>query len=264
MGAKDVDDMLSPKKGVFSPKEKFILERNKKFFSSNRKYIDQMLSIINGESEISIRDLDWFITNYSKKKNIFYKIQVCGRIELFYVNNEYKNQLNGYSKRYFDPFCRKQKVIYRYRNTTVSTNNTGVNKKSKYDVVFETSIGQLNFFQWAIRNKVIHYVKSHLDEIAADMNATLRESKQRKKTVSCASDNRTDSSDHRKENKKIDYVSPDRDICSSENVATICISSSKNRKSVSSSGGSKRQQLSKSVYEYGMKKTNVPVSLTFD
>ena len=36
--------------------------------------IDKLLQIITSNSNISIRVLDWFVTNYSKKFNIIYKI----------------------------------------------------------------------------------------------------------------------------------------------------------------------------------------------
>ena len=102
------EEFKSASNEKFTPKERDILEKNKNFFSSDPKYIKEMLEIINGESEISIRVLDWFVANYSKKNNTSYRIKINERDEYFYVNNEYKNQLNGYSKLYFDPFCRKK------------------------------------------------------------------------------------------------------------------------------------------------------------
>ena len=91
------------------------------------------------------------------------------QIVYFNVNIEYKNQLNGYSKQYFDPFCRKKKVIYCYKN-----NNGGEN------INFLSSIGQLNFFQWAIRNKIFKYVQIHLKEIEKDMKETSKKTKLKK------------------------------------------------------------------------------------
>src|SRR5258708_3991025 len=114
-------------------KEMFILEKNKQFFSYNRKYIDTMLKIINGESDISIRLLDWFVSNYSKEYNTSYKIKINDTKSLFCVYNEYKNQLNGYSKDYFDPFCRKKKILYLYKD-----------KNNENKIAFRSSIGQLN------------------------------------------------------------------------------------------------------------------------
>ena len=132
-----------------------------------------MLEIINGESTISIRLLDWFVSNYSKKYNTFYKIRVNDRAQFFYVHSEYKNQLHGYSKKYFDPFCRKnsKKVIYKY-SSKLDNSKT---------ITFLTSIGQLNFFQWAIRYKVIKYVQLHIKQIENDMKEVNKLNKERKK-----------------------------------------------------------------------------------
>lgn len=230
-------------------KEIDILEKNNNFFSSNSKYVDEMLKIINAESNISIRVLDWFVANYSKKNNTCYKISVNNKKEFFYVNNEYKNQLNGYSKLYFDPFCRKRKVIYTYRSQ---------NRDKK--VVFLTSIGQLNFFQWAIKNKVIKHVELHIKEIEDDMKETSRKNKERKAILS--------QSDNSSNEQEITYSDdPDPLICSSDTIHNIHIISPIKKNSLSKSdsdGRNKRQQLSKSVYDNGIKKINIPIRLDFD
>ena len=44
-----------------------------RFFKDKEK-MDIMLPIIEGKSPISLRILDWFVTNYSKKNNINYRI----------------------------------------------------------------------------------------------------------------------------------------------------------------------------------------------
>ena len=239
----------------FTATEKDILEKNKKFFSSNRKYIDIMLKIINGESDISIRALDWFVSNYSKKNNTYYKIKINGKIDFFYVHNEYNNQLNGYSKEYFDPFCRKKKVIYSYRNNIVTNN---ISKPGKIDITFETSIGQLNFFQWAICKQIIRYVELHLKEIDTDMKETTKRRNEEKKMALLRhiSEESSDDSDYDKD--------PDPMFCSSEKIDTVILSSSKKTSTSKSDSSSKRKKLSKSVYEYGIKKTCIPIVTNFD
>lgn len=244
------EDFKSTTNEKFTTKERDILEKNKKFFSADRKYINSMLEIINGESEISIRVLDWFVANYSKKNNTCYKIRINGREDFFYVNNEYKNQLNGYSKQYFDPFCRKKKVIYSYRT------NDG-----EKDINFVSSIGQLNFFQWAIRNKVIRYVQTHLKTIEVDMKETSKFNKEKK----LAELNKVNNiNDIIEENMISDE--PDPVICSSDKINNICISPVK-KSSTSKSDSenrTRRQQLSRSVYEIGIKKSNIPIKLDFE
>jgi hypothetical protein len=243
----------SNKKEIFVPacrddrfitKELEILDKNKRFFSTNYKYLKEMLTIIKGESEISIRILDWFVANYSKKNDIFYKIKINGREELFSVNNEYKNQLSGYSKMYFDPFCRKKKVIYTYK------------RQGKKPIIFISSIGQLNFFQWALKNKVIKYVLLHLKEIEQDMKETVKHNKEMKKMF--LSD--------KKEKEELFTPNPDPDptICSSDSINSIVINSNKKSPKSDSSLKYKRQQLCKSIYDKGIRKMNVPIKLDFD
>lgn len=237
----------------FTSKERDILERNKNFFSMDKKYIDTMLKIINGESDISIRVLDWFVANYAKKNNTCYKIKINNKPDYFYVNTEYKNQLNGYSKQYFDPFCRKKKVIYTYRNAETSNDN------GKIYMIFESSIGQLNFFHWAIRHQVIRYVQLHLKEIENDMKETTKLNKEKK--ISAVETNCPKISPKNQSSSNIDNV-----ICSSDKINSFNISSSSKKISNSSTSDTKRrrQQLSKSVYEHGIKKSNITIRLDFD
>jgi hypothetical protein len=192
----------------------------------------------------------WLIIQ--KKNNIIYKIIINGTHSFFNVNIEYKNQLNGYSKQYFDPFCRKKKVIYTYRD------NNGGNI-----INFVSSIGQLNFFQWAIRNKVIRYVQRHLKKIEQDMKETSKLNKEKKLASLITSNNNNSNSEDDLQTRNDD---PDPIICSSDRINSLYISpvkKSSNSKS-ESDNRSKRQQLSKSVYDHGIKKSNVPIKLDFD
>ncbi|AYV85487.1 MAG: hypothetical protein Satyrvirus19_9 [Satyrvirus sp.] len=256
------EDFKSVNNEKFTTKEKDILEKNKNFFSTDRKYIDEMLQIIDGKSNISIRVLDWFVANYSKKNNTVYKIKINGKDDFFYVNNEYKKQLNGYSKQYFDPFCRKKKIIYTYHGKGKDENN----------INFYSSIGQLNFFQWAIRNKIIVYVQRHLKEIEKDMKEVSKLNKERR----LASNNENDNSDNLiEENNLNDEYDPV--ICSSDKITSLHISSCKspakslsktsstsNKSDSTSSNRNRRHQLSRSVYDFGIKKSNIPIKLDFD
>jgi len=230
----------------FDQREIDILESNKKFFISNAKYLDTLLSIINGESVVSIRILDWFISNYSKKNDTCYKIKLNGKESYFNVFNEYNNQLIGYSKLYFDPFCRKKrKITYHY-------------KTDSRDIKFITSIGQLNYFKWAIRNKIIMYVTNNIIEIENDMKRVLKENKQRKLDMA-----NMEIPDIVQE--ETSDLSADLEICTPDSVSGFCILS-KRSSSIKSDSDTRRrrQQLSTSVYEHGIKKSHIPIKLDFD
>ncbi len=110
----------------------------------------KMLNIINGSSTISLRIIDWFTTNYSKKYFITY---INSNNKRFNVYNDYKLQLKAYSKKRFDPFCRWDRISVPYNNVEIMT-----------------TIGQLNFFKWAIENEIIEYIQNNIKDIESDMN----------------------------------------------------------------------------------------------
>ena len=127
--------------------------------------LDKMLRIITGESKISLRIVDWFATNYAKKYYTLYTIeQTTDNIaRRFKVYDDYKLKLKAYSKKRFDPFCRWDRISIPYT-------------KGKF---IETTIGQLNFFKWALENKVVEYIEQHYDTIEKDMNSRNSTSKRK-------------------------------------------------------------------------------------
>ena len=75
--------------------------------------MDTMLNIINGESRISLRIIDWFATNYAKKNFTIYDVK-DGK-QRFKVYMDYKLKLKAYSKKRFDPFCRWERITIPYK-----------------------------------------------------------------------------------------------------------------------------------------------------
>jgi hypothetical protein len=139
-------------------------------FYKNSNMLDKMLQIITGETKISLRIVDWFSTNYAKKYYTLYNVKG----NRFKVYLDYKLKLKAYSKKRFDPFCRWDRINIPYKNGTS----------------IETTIGQLNFFKWAIENKVIDYIEDHYDEIERDQTHRNSTSK-RKEIESNSSFNKT-------------------------------------------------------------------------
>jgi hypothetical protein len=126
--------------------------------------LTKMLKIITGESKISLRIVDWFATNYAKKNYTLYDmVNSFGENIRFKVYFDYKLRLKAYSKKRFDPFCRWERISIPYKNGTC----------------IETTIGQLNFFKWALENKVIDYIDQNYDVIEKDMNSRNSTSKRK-------------------------------------------------------------------------------------
>jgi hypothetical protein len=55
----------------------------------------------------------------------------------------------------------------------------------------ETTIGQLNFFKWAIENKIIDYIEEHYDVIESDMNNRNSTAKRRTPTDTTSDNSKT-------------------------------------------------------------------------
>lgn len=102
-----------------------------------------LLNILDKSSGISLRNLEWFITNYAKKNNTSYQTSDG---KLFTVHCAYKSSLDGYSKKLFDPFCRSQKFTYVIPGTSHE---------------IQTTLAQLNFIKWCIKNKIIDYISTN-------------------------------------------------------------------------------------------------------
>jgi hypothetical protein len=141
-----------------------LLLNNLMEFYKNEEYLDEMLKIITGDSKISLRIVDWFATNYAKKYYTLYTIDDNNdNVKRFKVYFDYKLKLKAYRKRRFDPFCRWERISIPYKG----------------DKYIETTIGQLNFFKWAIENKVINYIEENYDTIEKDMNSRNSTSKRK-------------------------------------------------------------------------------------
>ena len=142
---------------IISSKKDLLMQSLISFFT-NRTNLDQVVPIISGHSHISLRILDWFVTNYSKKNNIHYQITVNNKIKNFIVYLDYKAQLKAYSKKQFDPFCRRERISFIDHDMN--------------ELI--TTVGQLNFFRWAIENNILEYIIENYDVIESDMNNSLR------------------------------------------------------------------------------------------
>jgi hypothetical protein len=155
-----------------------ILLDSLKQYYNNEKNMNKLLEVIlQTNSKISLRIIDWFVTNYSKKKNIYYSIYKDKKgvktfdsenneiLRQFNTYHAYKSQLKSYSKKKFDPFCRRERIHFEYDK----------------DKKIETTIGQLNFFKWAIDNLIIDYILENYSEIEEDMTKSFQQIKKHKK-----------------------------------------------------------------------------------
>ena len=158
------------KAGKLLSKESLLLQSLYIYYQEDDN-INRMIPIVTGNAQVSLRVLDWFVTNYSKIYDINLMIKKNRDLIKFSVYQDYKNKLKSYNKRFFDPFCRQNK-----KNLT-----NKIAFKYNEDKYIVTTIGQLNFFRWAIRNNVINYVEEHLELINNHMNNNNYKKKKLKK-----------------------------------------------------------------------------------
>ena len=150
--------------------------RSQKLLKSLKLYYEdeQKLSIFTNivnkqesDNDVSLRLIDWLVTNYSKDKRIKYTLDNKEQHE-FVIHESYKNMLKAYSKRMFDPFRRHDRVYIRCNLLP-----------SKF---LETTVAQLSFFKWAIDNKVIDYAMAHKREIKEHMDTHTKHRNNAEKT----------------------------------------------------------------------------------
>lgn len=126
-------------------KQDLLLKCLQKFYKDTEK-MRTMVNIITKKSEMSLRALDYLCTNYAKKNDIVYDIGTKKNPFNMFLN--YRAQLKAYSKMQFDPFRRHNRITIQ------------VPKNIMEEGKLETTVAQLNFFKWAIENKVIDYLKN--------------------------------------------------------------------------------------------------------
>lgn len=110
--------------------------------------------VVDGRACFSLRDIDWFVTNYAARNPVIYTLPETGKV--VDVNSDYKDVLRCFHKSGFDSFKR--------RGSDPS----------------EAALRQKNFFRWAIENGVVDYVSKHALIIERDMS----EMRKRAKTAS--------------------------------------------------------------------------------
>lgn len=126
-----------------------------KFFN-NRERVERVLNILKGEN-LSLRLVDWFITNYARKHDVIITKSGSGGPLCINIHLSYRSQLKSYSKQQFDPFRRHERIEFKFE-----------------DIAIETTVGQLNFFRWAIENDVLDYIernKAALESAMMDSHA---------------------------------------------------------------------------------------------
>jgi hypothetical protein len=139
-------------------KEKIVSKELVRFYDKEK--IEKIKPIINQEHDISLRLIDWTLTNYAKKNCIKYQLSDGRIIDIF---ESYKNYMTSYKRNIlFDLFRRGKcsKVTY------------GPDK----DDHMISGIKQLNSFKCILEIELIEYIMENKEKIETDMRLSLRRS----------------------------------------------------------------------------------------
>lgn len=134
-----------------SSQENILLLSLEKFYKTNINS-KKIIPIVRGESIISMRLIDYFVTNYAKNNRVNYTITENNTKINFNVYSSYKAQLKAFNKKYFDPFSRGNRIPFFFD-----------------DDCLITTIGQLNFFKWYLSKNVNKYIIDNYKEIDLDL-----------------------------------------------------------------------------------------------
>jgi hypothetical protein len=134
-----------------------LLEKLLAFFTPD--LVRVLCDVIGGRQCVSLRLLDWFVTSYSRRHASSF---VFGGKTVI-VWNEYKSMLKSYSKTHFDPFCRRDRIFVDAAGGSCAL--LGAPREG----ALTTTIGQLNFFRWAIESGLLVYVQLIERDVARDL-----------------------------------------------------------------------------------------------
>lgn len=108
-----------------------------------------LVPVTTGEVDASLRLLDWFVINYSRRRKL--------HIDQTNIYQSYRNWRRFWRQDLFD-ICRRGTRIYFMHGGEMHT----------------TTIAQLNYMYWAHQHGVRAYVDAHKQEIAHDMSQRIR------------------------------------------------------------------------------------------
>jgi hypothetical protein len=150
--------MQGTQKGL-ETREQIVLSGLLDFFAVETNFKTFVDIVFFKTHKIPLRMFNWFVTNYTKKKDVTYTIKRPNNTtESFCVHRSYQAQLNGYKKYIFDPYCRSPPLVLEYQSPVDG---------ARYKI--ETAICQLKFFKWVIENLVINYMLQNHQAIYDDM-----------------------------------------------------------------------------------------------
>lgn len=160
------------------PRQQQRLREISGFFEDEVIVGELLTPIARQEYPISLRLLDYTMTNWAKKQTVMLSearedsapVAAAAPWALFSL---YKDWLRFYRRRGFDPFRRRERI---YFDAPALEDGCSIER-------LETTVAQLNFLRWAKIYGILDYVVRHKAAIEEDMVRTLAESKRRRQDL---------------------------------------------------------------------------------
>ena len=133
-----------------------------------------LVPILTGFHRVSIRVMDWYVTNYTKKHCTSYLFESEKSSRMFHVHDEYNEKCNAQGRRLFDPFRRGPRVFF----------------ETSDGLMHESTLGQIFFWHWAdvhgvLKNleKDLHAVEKHQADMHAESQKRKRSGKRKRTSL---------------------------------------------------------------------------------
>ena len=114
--------------------EELLLSSVLAWYNREADRVEQLMQFIERNKCLSLRVIDWFVTNYSRNTPIMLERDGLPR-DLY---KDYHTNLSCYKKKYMDPFARRKRITIEIFGKTQRT----------------STIGQLNFFRWFLGSNI--------------------------------------------------------------------------------------------------------------
>lgn len=121
-----------------SRKDEVLLTSVLEWYNRDSSRVQQFSDIVKHKNGLSLRIIDWLITNFSKKVSV--AIETRGLPSDLY--RDYHKNLSAHNKKNFDPFARRQRICVQL-----------FGEEQRF-----STIGQLNFFRWFLQKNLCEFL----------------------------------------------------------------------------------------------------------
>jgi len=134
---------------TFSRKDEVLLSSVLRWFNQEESRVQTFSDIIHHKNGLSLRIIDWLITNFTKSFRGAIESEGLPRN----LRKDYHKNLSAHNKKNFDPFARRRRIqiILFGKEKRVST------------------IGQLNFFRWFLSKDLVGFLLENKSVIEKHM-----------------------------------------------------------------------------------------------